>query len=176
MTGTEERNTSAYHPQLCKRQNRIIKDSLIEVLEEKAEHLTKVINRISFEHRVSAHTSTKYSSFFDCTKDIPFYQLTYCITLQIMKKIRTLMTTIPFNLFFIWALSIREATHDQVSCNIKTAQEKKKRGYKNCHSNLLSTSNIGAKVLLQNQMGKEKSSKVELKIVWLVHCQSHYPN
>ena len=46
MTGTEERITSAYHPQLCKRQNRIIKDSLIEVLEEKAEHLTKVINRI----------------------------------------------------------------------------------------------------------------------------------
>ena len=72
------------------------------------------------------------------------------------------MTTIPFNLFFIWALSIREATHDQVSCNIKTAQAKQKRGYKNCHSNLVSTSNIGSKVLLQNQMGKEKSSKMEL--------------
>ena len=86
------------------------------------------------------------------------------------------MATIPFNLFFIWPLSIREATHDQVSCNIKTAQAKQKTGCKNCHSNLLSISNIGSKVLLQNQMGKEKSSKVELKMVWLVHCQSHYPN
>ena len=38
MTGTEQRITSAYHPQsngLCERQNRIIKDSLVKVLEEK---------------------------------------------------------------------------------------------------------------------------------------------
>ena len=38
MTGTEQRITSAYHPQsngLCERQNRTIKDSLGKVLEEK---------------------------------------------------------------------------------------------------------------------------------------------
>ena len=38
MTGTEQRITSSYHPQsngLCERQNRIIKDSLVKVLDEK---------------------------------------------------------------------------------------------------------------------------------------------
>ena len=39
MAGTEQRITSAYHPQsngLCERQNRTIKDSLVKVLGEKA--------------------------------------------------------------------------------------------------------------------------------------------
>ena len=45
-------------------------------------------------------------------------------------------------------ISVREATHNQASCNIKTAQAKQQMDYNNRHSNLSTTS--GSKVLLQN--------------------------
>ena len=67
MTGTEQRITSAYHPQsngLCERQNRTIKDSLVKVLEEKPKEWPNIIDGILFAHRVSIHYSTKYSPFF----------------------------------------------------------------------------------------------------------------
>ena len=49
MTGTEQRVTSAYHPQsngLCERQNRTIKDSLLKVLEENPEEWPNVIQGV----------------------------------------------------------------------------------------------------------------------------------
>ena len=67
MTGTEQRITSAYHPQsngLCEHQNRPIKDSLVKVLEEKPKEWPNIIGGIHFAHRVSIHYSTKYSPFF----------------------------------------------------------------------------------------------------------------
>ena len=67
MTGTEQRITSAYHPQsngLCERQNRTIKDSLVKVLKEKPKEWPNIIDGILFVHRVSIHYSTKYSPFF----------------------------------------------------------------------------------------------------------------
>ena len=67
MIGTAQRIVSAYHPQsngLYERQNRIIKDSLIKVLEGKTDHCPDVIDGVLFVHRVGVHTSTKYSSFF----------------------------------------------------------------------------------------------------------------
>ena len=67
MTGTEQRITSAYHPQsngLCERQNRTIKDSLVKVLEEKPKEWPNMIDGILFANRVSIHYSTKYSPFF----------------------------------------------------------------------------------------------------------------
>ena len=64
MKGTEQRITSAYHPQsngLCERQTRTIKDSLVKVLEEKPKEWPNIIDGILFAHRVSIHYSTKYS-------------------------------------------------------------------------------------------------------------------
>ena len=55
-------------------------------------------------------------------------------------------------------LLIREAAHDQDSCNVKTVQAKQKRDCNNRYSNLSSTLNIGFKVILQNQ--KRKNRKV----------------
>ena len=67
MTGTEQRVTSAYHPQsngLCERQNRTIKDSLVKILEENPKEWPNVIQGVHFAHRVSVHYSTKFSPFF----------------------------------------------------------------------------------------------------------------
>ena len=67
MTGTEQRITSACHPQsngLCERQNRTIKDSLVKILEEKPTEWSNIIDGILFVHRVSINYSTKYSTFF----------------------------------------------------------------------------------------------------------------
>ena len=104
ITRTEQKTTSAYHPQsngLCERQNGTIEDSLIKVLEDKTEHWPEVIDGVLLAQRVSVYISTKYSPFIYCAIDIPFYQSIYGVTLQMMEKIRILMTTIPFNLFFI---------------------------------------------------------------------------
>ena len=67
MTGTEQRITSAYHPQsngLCERQNRTIKDSLVKARVGKPKEWSNIIDDILFAHRVSIHYSTKYSPFF----------------------------------------------------------------------------------------------------------------
>ena len=67
MTGTEQRVTSAYHPQsngLCKRQNRIIEDSLMKILIENPKEWPNVNQGVLFEHRVSVHYSIKFSPFF----------------------------------------------------------------------------------------------------------------
>ena len=55
-------------------------------------------------------------------------------------------------------LSIRKATHDQDSCDIKTAQAKQQGDYNRHHSSLSSTPNVGFKVLLQNQKRKYRKS------------------
>ena len=67
MTGTEQRMPSSYHPQsngLCEQQNRTIKDALVKVLDENACDWPYVIEGVLFAHRVSKHTSTKFSPFF----------------------------------------------------------------------------------------------------------------
>ena len=67
MIGTEQRITSAYHPQsngLCERQNRTIKDSLVKVFDGNPCDWPNIIEGVLFAHRVSKHTSIKFSPFF----------------------------------------------------------------------------------------------------------------
>ena len=64
ITGTKQKISSANHPQsngLCERQNRIIKDSLLKVVKEKAEQWPEVIESVLFAHYV--HFSTNYHFF-----------------------------------------------------------------------------------------------------------------
>ena len=66
LTGVEQRVTSAYHPQangLVERQDRTIKNFLVKVLEDNHEMWRHIIEGILFAHRVSRHSSTKYSPF-----------------------------------------------------------------------------------------------------------------
>ena len=64
ITGTDQRITNPQSNDLCERQNRTIKDSLVKVLEEKPKEWPKIIDSMLFAHRVSIHYSTKYSPFF----------------------------------------------------------------------------------------------------------------
>ena len=156
MTGTEQRVTSAYHPQLNglrERQNRTIKDSLVKILEENPKEWPSVIQGVLFAHRVSVHYSTKFSPFFllynrhstlpidikynlvkesyDNTVDEPYDYETFRAVLNSSSK-------------------IREVTHGKASQNIKKAQEKQQKDYNKRHSTPPSTLPIGSKVLLQN--------------------------
>ena len=62
LTGTDQRVTSAYHPQsngLCET-NRTIKDSLVKVLEENPKKWPNVIEGVLFAHIVSVYYSTTF--------------------------------------------------------------------------------------------------------------------
>ena len=72
MIGTEQLVPSMYHPQLnglCERQNRTIKDSLVKALVGIPFNWPNLIEEDLFPHRVSKHTSAKFSPFF------PMYNL-----------------------------------------------------------------------------------------------------
>ena len=63
MTGTQQRVTSAYHPQsngLVERQNRTIKAALVKFLDQNPEQWSYVIDGVLFAHRMNRHESTNY--------------------------------------------------------------------------------------------------------------------
>ena len=63
MTGTQQRQTSAYHPQsngLVERQNHTIKNALVKVLDQNPEQWPYEIGGVLFAHRVSRHASANY--------------------------------------------------------------------------------------------------------------------
>ena len=58
--------TKAYHPEsngLCEGQNKTIKESLVKVLDGNPRDWPNITEGISFTHRVSKHTSTKFLPF-----------------------------------------------------------------------------------------------------------------
>ena len=67
MTGTQQRMTSAYHPQsngLVERQNRTNENALVKVLDQNPEQWPYVIDDVLFAHQVSRHASTNYLPFY----------------------------------------------------------------------------------------------------------------
>ena len=161
MTGTEQRITSAYHPQsngLCERQNCTIKDSLVKVLEEKPKEWPNTIDGIFFAHRVSIHYSTKYSPFFLMYNRHPILPIDIKYDL-IDNNADKEPESNPYNITTFQAVLesaalIREATNEKASQNIKKAQAKHQKDYNNRHSTISTTLPIGSKVLLQNQDGR----------------------
>lgn len=67
MVRTEPHITSSCHPQsnaLCERQNRIVKDSLVQVLDENSCDWLCIVKGNLFTQSDSKYTSMKYSPFF----------------------------------------------------------------------------------------------------------------
>ena len=171
MTGTEQRITSAYHPQsngLYERQNRTIKDSLVKVLEEKPKEWPNIIDGILFAHMVSIHYSTKYSPFFLMYNRHPILPIDIkCdfIDNNADKEPESNPYDITtFQAVLESAALIREATNKKASQNIKKAQAKHQKDYNNCHSSTISTTlPIGSKVLCRikdDRIGKEGNSHI----------------
>ena len=131
MTGTEQRITSAYHPQsngLCESQNRTIKDSLVNVLEEKPKEWPSIIDSIFFAHRVSIHYSTKYSPFFLMYNCYPILLIDIKYDL-IDNNADKEPESNPYHTTTFQAVLesvplIREATNEKASQNMKKAQAK----------------------------------------------------
>ena len=175
MTGTEQRITSAYHPQsnsLYKRQNCTIKDSLVKVLEEKPKEWSSIIDGILSAHRVSIHYSTKYSPFFLMYNRHPIlpidikYDLIHNNADNEPESNPYDITT--FQVVLKSAALIREATNEKASQNIKKAQAKHQKDYNNHHSTISTTLLIGSKVLSQNQRRQErKGGKFSYKWIGL---------
>lgn len=66
LTGTQQRVTSAYHPQangLVERQNRTIKNCMLKVLQNNVQKWPSILQGILFAHRTAKHFSTGYSPF-----------------------------------------------------------------------------------------------------------------
>ena len=140
MTGVDQRITSAYHPQsngLCERQNRNIKESLVKVLNVKPSAWPYVIEGVLFAHRVSKHSSTKFSPFFLMYNRHPV--LPVDIKYSVNGTDETSENDQPFNMEVFNAilsstLSLREEAHQEASKNIAKAQEKQQKDYNRRHT------------------------------------------
>ena len=163
MAATEQRITSAYHPQsngLCERQNRTVKNSLVKVLEEKPKEWLNIIDGILFAHRVSMHYSAKYSPFFLMYNRHPILPIDIKYDL-IDNNADKEPESNPYDITTSQAVLesaalIREATNQKASQNIKKVQAKHQKDYDNRHNTISTTLPIGSKVLLQNQRRQHK--------------------
>ena len=153
MTGTEQRVTSAYHPQangLCERQNRTIKDALVKVLDENPENWPTIIEGILFAHRVSRHASTKYSSFYLLYNREP----TLPIDIKLVGEEEPFDRE-TFDSVLSRTITIREGIHQTAGENIKAAQKKQKRDYDRRHQ-VPNVIRVGDRVLLKNQKREDR--------------------
>ena len=156
MTGTDQRITSAYHPQangLVERQNRTIKDSLVKVLNEKATDWPYTIDGILFAHRVSKHSSTKYTPFFMMYNRHPVLPIDLEYNLDAAPQNSD--SDIPFdmrgfNAVLSSTLDLRRDIHEKAGQNIAKAQQKQQLYYNLRHS-LPTSVATNDKVWLKNQ-------------------------
>ena len=159
MTGTEQRVTSAYHPQangLCERQNRSFKEALVKVLDECSVEWPYVIDGVLFAHRVSRHSSTKYSPYFLLYNREPVLpvDIKYCLAIG-NGYMHNSDENEPFEKELFDAvlsasMAMRENIHNRASENIQQAQEKQWRDYNQRHQ-VPNSITVRQTVLLMNQ-------------------------
>ena len=173
LTGTDQRVTSAYHPQangLCERQNRTIKDTLIKVLEENPAKWVDVIDGVLFAHRASIHFSTKFSPFFLLYNRHPTLPIDVKYDL-IKEPAEVGECDDPFDIesfkdILDSSLKLREVSHGIAGENIEKAQKKQQRDYNRRHSQPESTIPIGSQVLLQDLKRQDRKGG-KFKFKWV---------
>ena len=142
LTSVEQRVTSAYHPQangLVERQNRTIKNSLVKVLEDNHEMWPHIIEGILFAHRVSRHSSTKYSPFMMLYNREPVLPIDVKHNLdrekegEIEDENQEPFDLEYFDVVFKSATKVRTLIKDDASENVKAAQKKQKHDYDRGH-------------------------------------------
>ena len=162
LTGVVQHITSAYHLQsngLVERQNRTIKNSLVKILEGNPRHWPYIMEGVLFAHRVSKHSSTKYSPFkllYNREPVLPI-DVKYRLSSTEISKCDEPFDKDIFDAVLTSCNIIREEVHKQVGENIKRTQEKQQRDY--AKRNISSVSNdicIGAQVLLRNNKRNDR--------------------
>ena len=139
----------------------------MKVLDENPTDWPYIIEGILFAHRVSKHTSTKYSPFFLLYNREP--------TLPIDIKYNLVdidgdnsdepFDRETFDAVLSNAISMREEIHQNAGENIQSAQNKQQRDYNRRHQ-VPNTIKVGQKVLLKNQKREDrKGGKFSFK--WL---------
>ena len=126
----------------------------------KPKEWANIIDDILFAHRVSIHYSTKYSPFFLMYNRHPILPIDIKYDLIDNNAVKEPESN-PYDITTFQAVLesaalIREATNEKASQNIKNAQAKHKKDYKNRHSTISTTLPIGSKVLLQNQRRQDR--------------------
>ena len=134
--------------------NRTVKDSLVKVLDERAEEWPDVIDCVLFAHRVSRHYSTKYSPFYLMYNRHPTLPIDVKYNLddplEIYNNNDDLFDEVTFQAVLSTSLSIKEYVYKVAHANIKKAQLKQQHDY-NRRKVSPTRPNIGDKVLVQNQ-------------------------
>ena len=165
-----------HHPQangLCERQNRVIKESLVKVLDENPSEWSYIISGIIFSHRVSGHYSTKFSPFYMIYNREPIlpidvkHNLVAASNEQDMELLgdNEQFQRSMFNAVLSSVKSLREEMHEEALKNIQKAQAKQKKDYDRRHSHA-SIIKIGDKVLREDcKRGDRKGGKFSYK--WL---------
>ena len=133
LTGVEQRITSAYHPQsngLLERQNRIIKNVLVKVMEAHLEEWPHIIEDALFAHRVSRHSSTQYLlSFLIYNKDavLPI-DVKFSLAEREVNETEVFDEG-KFEAILASAVRIRGEFHESATGNIRKAQDKQNKTF-----------------------------------------------
>ena len=137
------------------RQNRTIKNFVVKVLGDKPSDWPFIVEGVLFAHRVSKHSSTKYSPF------TLLYNREPVLPVDIKYQLSDMDVREPFDKNVVdsvlsSSLAIIKEVHRQAGENIKKAQKKQQKDYLKRHGNAVNDICIRVEVLLRNNKRKDR--------------------